>query len=406
MVSAGSNSFIQQPNSALFRAPTPSSLLPLPQNVLEQIQSGKFFNFDLLLPATSPLSVEDYTIKVNIAGSEPSVSLVPRAQSRPRVIEFYSWLTAWNYYLQATSFYHPTRVPELIMYQSINVRFSCQYTIASWYAYDKLFRYHMANHPMMPWSQVDDDFFNRYLRGTPLRVLCFSCCNYGHLASSCPTRSTNTNLPSPSSSSSTSPSYQGPPFRDPPSIPTSASHHHSRLNHYSHVGFSTTTTSAISPTVGFHTSVMCVIDHTLKPDVPSNEIIDTNPKSNSKFVDANFNPLPSSVCSPINVPVLTSMLQTHPDRKFVKFLLDGFTFGFQIGYTGPMTPGECNNLLSARTHPQPVNALLIKELNRGHTSGPFLQPPFAQLHCSPLWAVTKKDGTYHHHHHQNSLLGT
>ena len=126
LISAGSNSFNQQPNSALVRSATPS-LPPLPQNVLEQIQSGKFVNFDLLLPATSPLSVEDYTIKVNSAGSEPSVSLVPRAQSRPRVIDFYSWLTAWNYYLQAMSFYHPTRVPELIMYQSIIVRFACQY---------------------------------------------------------------------------------------------------------------------------------------------------------------------------------------------------------------------------------------------------------------------------------------
>ena len=119
------------------------------------------------VPATSPLSVEDYTIKVNSAGSEPSVSLVPRAQNRPRVIDFYSWLTSWNYYLQAMSFYHPTRVPELIMYQSIIVRFACQYTFASWYTYDKLFRYHMANHPMMSWSQVADDLFNRYLRGTP-----------------------------------------------------------------------------------------------------------------------------------------------------------------------------------------------------------------------------------------------
>ena len=40
VVSAGSNSFIHQPNSALFRAPTPSSVPPLPQNVLEQIQSA------------------------------------------------------------------------------------------------------------------------------------------------------------------------------------------------------------------------------------------------------------------------------------------------------------------------------------------------------------------------------
>ena len=35
-----------------------------------------------------------------------------------------------------------------------------------------------------------------------------------------------------------------------------------------------------------------------------------------------------------------------------------------------------------------------KELIRGHTSGPFAEPPFTQTHCSPIGSVGKPDGSY------------
>ena len=36
---------------------------------------------------------------------------------------------------------------------------------------------------------------------------------------------------------------------------------------------------------------------------------------------------------------------------------------------------------------------LSKELARGHTSGPFLTPPWPDIHCSPLGSRPKKDGS-------------
>ena len=98
-----------------------SSLPPLPQNILEQIQAGKFVKFDDLLPAVSSLNnIDEYSIQINSAsGGDPSVSLVPNRQNHHRVIDFHTWLTAWNVYLQAMAFYHPTRVSELIHYQSL-----------------------------------------------------------------------------------------------------------------------------------------------------------------------------------------------------------------------------------------------------------------------------------------------
>ena len=50
--------------------------------------------------------------------------------------------------------------------------------------------------------------------------------------------------------------------------------------------------------------------------------------------------------------------------------------------------GLCN------ANPEHITEAIKKELLRGHTAGPFLTPPFKDLHCSPLVAVPKKDGSY------------
>ena len=166
------------PTTVLSPTSTSSSLPPLPRNILDQIQAGKFVKLDDLLPAVSPLNTDEYSIKINSAsGGDPSISLV---QNRPRVVDFHTWLTAWNFYLQAMAFYHPTQVTDLIHYQSVFTRFASQYTFSVCFAYHRLFRHAMANNPTLSWARVDDDLFNRYLRGAPLRTICFSCHNYGH----------------------------------------------------------------------------------------------------------------------------------------------------------------------------------------------------------------------------------
>ena len=105
-----------------------SSLQLLPQNILDQVEACKYVKFDDLLPAVSSLNnIDEYWIQINSASSrDPLVSLV---QSRTRVIDFHTWLTAWNFYLQAMELYHPTRVTEHIHYQSLFTGFATQYKI-------------------------------------------------------------------------------------------------------------------------------------------------------------------------------------------------------------------------------------------------------------------------------------
>ena len=144
----------------------------------------------------------------------------------------------------------------------------------------------------MLWDQIDEELYNRYIRGGTLQSICFNCRNYGHYASTCPLRQKGDSL------------------------------------------------------------------------------------------DDNFNPLPSSILTPINVNVLRDKLAQHPDRDLVEFILNGFTFGFDIGYCGSVTAGQSKNLLSARKNPQAV-----KEPIQVIPLGPM-------LHCSPFGAVLKKDNTY------------
>ena len=107
-----------------------------------------------------------------------------------------------------------------------------------------------------------------------------------------------------------------------------------------------------------------------------------------------FNPIPTTISTPVSVHLLRHELRNHPNQSLVAYLLDGFTNGFNIGYTGERFPVCTKNLLSTLNNPGPVSEAISKELSRGHIAGPFTSPPFPNLHCSPLGCVPKKDGSY------------
>ena len=86
-------------------------------------------------------------------------------------------------------------------------------------------------------------------------------------------------------------------------------------------------------------------------------------------------PLPSKPTTPINVITLDQELTGYPDMNMVDYLLSGFKQGFRIGYEGLDFPLITNNLPSATDNPEQVTAAIIKELERGHTAGPFTHPP-------------------------------
>ena len=107
-----------------------------------------------------------------------------------------------------------------------------------------------------------------------------------------------------------------------------------------------------------------------------------------------FRPLPSQIVNNfVNIPRLHHLLLDYPNQSLVQFVLLGFHHGFNLGFRGLMNEQPLKNNKSARENPEGVSKAITKEIQRGHTAGPFPQPPFSHCHVSPIGAAPKPDGS-------------
>ena len=106
-----------------------------------------------------------------------------------------------------------------------------------------------------------------------------------------------------------------------------------------------------------------------------------------------------TLATPIKVNRLKYWL-TGYDNHLKNYLLQGFTEGFDIGFSGDIDPIEADNLKSANQLPHMVEEKLRKELKASRFAGPFEEKPFTNMFISPLGLVEKKiPGTYRLIHH-------
>ena len=106
-----------------------------------------------------------------------------------------------------------------------------------------------------------------------------------------------------------------------------------------------------------------------------------------------FVPLPDNIYSPINILQLEVFLQRYPNIEVAQYVLNGFREGFDVGFQGEISNTRPRNAQSVFTNSKGVFTAIAKELQCGHTSGPFHQPPFDVTHVSPIGAVPKPDGS-------------
>ena len=63
--------------------------------------------------------------------------------------------------------------------------------------------------------------------------------------------------------------------------------------------------------------------------------------------------------------VLNRLLQDHPNREKVEYVVNGFQFGFSLKYKGLLENRQPKNLLSAYQHSEKLWASLMKEVHLG-----------------------------------------
>ena len=85
------------------------------------------------------------------------------------------------------------------------------------------------------------------------------------------------------------------------------------------------------------------------------------------------------------------MLVSYPDQEVAAELLEGFSNGFRLKYTGPRIHTFSKNLLSAEQHKNEMLLKLQNEVKLGWILGPFKNMPISTLQISPIGLGPKPD---------------
>jgi len=94
--------------------------------------------------------------------------------------------------------------------------------------------------------------------------------------------------------------------------------------------------------------------------------------------------------TPMHPGILLRYLQGY-DQEGTNYVVNGFTQGFSVSCLDFKITLNCRNLPSALAMPEIVSDKVAKESLAGRMTGPLFDPPFSNLHCSPLGLVPKKD---------------
>ena len=97
-------------------------------------------------------------------------------------------------------------------------------------------------------------------------------------------------------------------------------------------------------------------------------------------------------CTPIKLVKLKQYLLHYPNTVDGNILLEGFSNGFKLGYSGSRLPKRADNLRSAKELSSELMAKINKEVQLGRMIGPFPVSPFSNLVISPLGLVPKSEG--------------
>ena len=124
-----------------------------------------------------------------------------------------------------------------------------------------------------------------------------------------------------------------------------------------------------------------------------------------------FVPITETKDFDIPTPIDTEILEfylTGYDENLLRYLVQGFRFGFSTMCSSFKLELNYHNLRSAIQKPEEVDKKLLKEIKLGRIMGPFqVVPPFQLIHLSPIGICEKKEpNTYRMIHHLSFPKGS
>ena len=102
----------------------------------------------------------------------------------------------------------------------------------------------------------------------------------------------------------------------------------------------------------------------------------------------------SGVSTPLNLPGWELMLENHPDKQYVDFILNGIRDGFRLGFQRESDKDLVislarKNMKSADENPQVVRDYLEAELRRGTMLGPLSREEVPEVHLNRFGVIPK-----------------
>ena len=96
--------------------------------------------------------------------------------------------------------------------------------------------------------------------------------------------------------------------------------------------------------------------------------------------------------TPVDIHLFSDLLKQHPDKTLTSTVLDRLRDGADIGLRGSSRGQVTHNNMSAILHHSAVSQTIQKEVERGHTCGPFPSPPLPDFQVNPHARASRRTG--------------
>ena len=158
----------------------------LPKKMVDRIQANEYIDFAKLPPARgksrpTPQAMDGQVIVVQAADL---------LQARRVIPDLATWSQCYALYVAVLAPHQPTRLPELMSYQSLIARVSAKFRWPSWVVYDQNFRQEAAGNSHMSWAKADPSIYAQCFTNQAISAenWCDKCHSLDHYSSKCPSR--------------------------------------------------------------------------------------------------------------------------------------------------------------------------------------------------------------------------